>query len=468
MNKGMLIGLACLALGSLLGTLHMCLVNLSATELEELAEKRGGKRALRRVERILEDIDGHARALALARIACNLAVAISAVWMVARLRGVEAPGLVDGAVGLGVSVLALWFFGVTLAESIASHASERFALAFTPLVRALYLIELPLSPVARVIDTMVRKIAGNPIVDSRTEAADELLSVVEDVEREGAIDEGERRMIEAVVNFKSRTVEQIMTPRTEIEAVELTSNLGKVTAFVRKARHSRVPVYKTGGTLDDIIGFFYVKDLLRWLAGDVPAGVKTGGGGGFDLTHIIRPAMFVPATKTVRALAEEFVQKKVHIAVVADEYGGVAGLVSLEDIIEEVFGEIQDEYEKSEDEPPKIEVTLHPAPNAGQSESLGMADADARAYIPDVNEALEPLGITIPEDDQYDTLGGFVLTQLGRIPEVNESFVYGRAQLSVLEASPTRVIKVRIQLRTPSSEISVKMENPVSSTDRPG
>src|SRR5690606_15380399 len=105
---------------------------------------------------------------------------------------------------------------------------------------------------------------------------------------------------------------------------------GAITAFVRKARHSRIPVYREN--LDDIVGFFYVKDLLRWLAGEGP---RTGGAG-FDLKAILRPAMLVPETKTIRDLAEEFVQKKVHVAIVADEYGGTAGIVSLEDIVEEV------------------------------------------------------------------------------------------------------------------------------------
>lgn len=434
------IALACLIAGSLLSALHLCLANLSSAALEELAEERratAGDGLVARVEKILADLNGHARAVALARVACNLGLAVAAVFLTAAWRGAEHPGLLDGAIGLGVSVALLWVFSVTIPESIAEHAAERFTLGFSPLVRALYIVQSPLAPLARMTDLAVRRIAGVTRVGKRQELADELLSVVEDTEREGAIDEEERRMIEAVVNFKHRTVEQIMTPRTEVEALSLTSNLGAVTAFVRKARHSRVPVYKAGGTLDDIVGFFYVKDLLRWLAGE-----GTQAGRAFDLRHILRPAMFVPATKTVRALAQEFVERKVHIAVVADEYGGVAGLVSLEDIIEEVFGEIQDEYEKAEDEPPKIEVKLDP-----QEPRAGVAEVDARAYIDDVNEALESMGVRVPLDDEYDTLGGFVLTHLGRMPEVNETFAHGRMQVTVVEATPTRVVRVRLNVR---------------------
>ncbi len=303
------------------------------------------------------------------------------------------------------------------------------------MIRIIYVAQRPLTGLSRATDRIVRAFTGTEKLNRTQEVEQELLDVVEEGERSGQIDETERRMIEAVVNFKSRTVEQIMTPRNEIEALQLTSNLGAMTAFVRKARHSRIPVYREN--LDDIVGFFYVKDLLRWLAGE---GAR--GKGGFDLRNIIRPALLVPETKTIRALAEEFVEKKIHVAIVADEYGGTAGIVSLEDIIEEVFGDIQDEYEKSEDDPPRIEV----------KPDESMAEIDARAYIADVNEAIEPLGVQIPESDEYDTLGGFVLSTMGRIPAQNESFEHGeggRAIITVLEATPTRVVRVRILVKKP-------------------
>lgn len=432
------LGLLFLVLGGCFSALHLCLLEMSRSTLEELASKRS-KSTQVRAARIIADIDGHARAAALSRIVCNLAVAVCAVWVVASVRGVPSPDLIDGFLGALGAALVLWLFSTTVGESIASHAAERFVLAMSPLARVLYLLQLPFAPMTKAIDVIVRKISGAAKVSKETEIADELLEVVEEGEREGAIDEAERKMIEAVVGFKQLTVEQIMTPRTEIEALELTANLGAITAFMRKARHSRIPVYKAGGTLDDIVGFFYVKDLLRWLSGDATVGVGPSGvrPGGFDLKHIIRPAFFVPETKTVRELLDELVQKKIHAAIVADEYGGVAGIVTIEDIVEEVFGDIQDEYEKAEDDPPRIEV----------KPDSQLADIDARAYIDDVNEALRQMGVEVPEDDEYDTLGGFVLSHLGRMADVNESFVHGRALFTVLEATPTRVVKVRVQVR---------------------
>jgi putative hemolysin len=446
-----LITLSCLMLGFVLSALHACLVNLSHSELMSLAKERARRGPSGRVERILADIDGHARAVALVRIVCNLSVAVTSVWWAASIFGREAPVLSDALAGVGVSAILLWIFSTSVPDSIARHAAERFVYVFNLPIRAIYKIQKPLALLARGIDAAVRRLSGTRHFDKKAEIEDELLTVVEDSEREGAIDEREREMIEAVVALRSKTVEQIMTPRTEVESLELTNSLSAITAFVRKARHSRIPVHRAGGTLDDVVGFFYVKDLLRWLAGE---GTRTGTG--FDLKTILRPAFFVPETKTVRDLAREFVEKKIHIAVVADEFGGISGVVSLEDIVEEVFGDIQDEYEKPEDEPPVIDV----------KPDQNRADIDARAYIDDVNEALAPMNVALPEDDEYDTLGGFVLAHLGRMPETNESFQSGRLQVTVLEASPTRVLKVRLQVR-PDRPPAGDDEAPASDDARP-
>ena len=384
---------------------------------------------------------------------------VAAAKLVASVRNSSGLTPIDSASAVIISAVLVWICNVAVAESLARDLGERLVYAFAGIVRLTYLAQRPLLPIAHLMDLIVRQFTGSIVQNKMQTIERELLDVVVEGEREGQIDENERRMIEAVVNFKSRTVEQIMTPRNEIEALQLTGNLGAVTAFVRKARHSRIPVYKDN--LDDIVGFFYVKDLLRWLAGE-GRGVAGRPGGGFDLKSIIRPAILVPETKTIRALAEEFVEKKVHVAIVADEYGGTAGIVSLEDIIEEVFGDIQDEYEKPEDEPPRIDVK--------PEESL--AEIDARAYIGDVNQALQPLGVTVPESDEYDTLGGFVLSTMGRIPAQNESFELtldrdgsGRPALragengngnaagatrvifTVLEAIPTRVVLVRVLVK---------------------
>lgn len=429
MNAGLL-ALALLGVGAVLGTLHTSLADLVRTTLEEIAEKSGSAAKRRRAERILDDVAGHARAVALVRTPFNLGATIALVFWVASLRGGGAPQWPDALIGGALAALALWVLGVFIPEAVSRHAGERLVFSLSGVVRTAHAVGAPLRPIAAAFDRVIRGLSGNRPDDAAADVEAEVLSALDEGERDGSVDVRERDMIESVMHFKDRTVEQIMTPRNEIEAIELTNNLGKIAAFVRKARHSRIPVYRGG--LDDIAGFFYVKDLLRWLAGD---GAQSGKG--FDLGAIVRPAMVVPESKTVRELLEEFIARRVHIAVVADEYGGTAGIVTLEDIIEEIFGEIQDEYEKAEDEPPKIEVRAEE----------GILECDARAEISDVNDALEPLGATIPEGEDYDTIAGYVLAAFGRIPETNETLQIGRTTITVLEATPMRVVRVRVQVR---------------------
>jgi putative hemolysin len=232
------------------------------------------------------------------------------------------------------------------------------------------------------------------------------------------------------VKFRDRTVAQVMTPRTEIEAMELSNELSKVTAMIRTIGHSRIPVYE--GDMDHVVGIFYVKDLMKWLAGEGGGGSRTGKP--FDLKSLLRPALFFPETKTIRELLPELLNKRVHIAMVADEYGGTAGLVTIEDIVEEVFGDIQDEYERPEENRPEVQVDA----------DAGVAELDARVSIEDANWHLRELGIEIPLGEDYETVGGFVTVTLGRIPVEKESFAVGGAEVVVLGAEPTRVTRVRV------------------------
>jgi CBS domain containing-hemolysin-like protein len=419
-------------------SLYFSLSDLSRGKLEEIALRRStrgaGPAALARVRRILDDVRGHARAVALPRLLFSVAVIVAVLWWAEAIGSVE--GLTTGTgitAAIGTS-LGLWLFTIVLPMAIAESAGEKVVYGCSLLIRTVYVLESPLKPLARFIDEVVRRLAGSEEEDEATQLETELMSVIDEGKREGRIDEEEEEMIEAVVELRSKSVEQIMTPRTEIAAMEYTDDLGAVTGIIRKIGHSRIPVYKD--SLDNVAGIFYVKDLMRWLAG---SGTKAGSNKPFELQSILRPALFVPETKTVRELMKELLEKKLHIAMVADEYGGTAGLVTIEDIVEEVFGEIYDEYEPEAEETERVEVKL-----AERS-----ADVDARAYIQEVNDAIEPLGVAIPEGDEYDTMGGFVITTLGRIPEKGESFREGRLMVYVEEATPTRVVRVRLEVREP-------------------
>ncbi len=422
------IATAAMALGGLFSSVFQSLRDVPRVSLEELAAQRAGPGAQRRIDRILEDLDGHSTAVGLPRIICNLIVAVSAVFWVAALRASAGPGVIDAVIGIAASSVVIWIFGFLVPHSIAAYASAGTVYAWSPLVRAAYIVQSPLRRVARFFDEVVRRLAG-PSVETQAEAVQaELMSVVEEAQQEGQFDQAARNMIEAIMKFRSTTVEQIMTPRTEVEALELTNNLGEVTKFIRASRHSRIPVYEE--SLDHVVGVFYIKDLMRWLAG------PPGGGKPFELRAILRPAYYVPETKTIRELLAELIRKQVHLAMVADEYGGTSGLVTFEDIIEEVFGEIRDEYEI--DEPEERVVRFAKGRRA--------AEIDARSYIHQANAELRAIGVELPEGEEYDTVGGLVVTTLGRIPATGEQLLVNDFLFTVLEAEPTRVSRVRLEL----------------------
>ncbi|MEM9165630.1 MAG: hemolysin family protein [Planctomycetota bacterium] len=430
----LLIMLLSLLIASICSTVHQSLRSLSRSRLDDLAEKATAQASRERLDTILDDRTGHAASVALPQVLCIAVFLIAtAQYAIAFDQDRDAFTTAEWTVrtmigGLIGSVLA-WLFAVTIPLSIATHAGERIVLAFAGPIRLMHTLTMPVQKLVDGIDETVRRLAGAELRNGH-DAQAEILSVVEESEAEGQLDEAEREMIEGVVGFRTTTVERIMTPRTEIEAIELTDDLAAVQQRVIEIGHSRIPVYNE--SLDDIVGILYAKDLLHWLSGP-----EHHDGDGFHLESLVRPALFVPEQKTVRELLAELVAEKVHLTMVADEYGGTSGLVTIEDIIEEVFGDIFDEYEIEEEGEPKTELDL----------VHGSATADAGVHVDDLNGDLERLDIEIPESDDYDTLGGYVVTSLGRIPDAGETIDLDTAVLTILEAAPTRVLRVRIERR---------------------
>jgi len=425
---GLWIALAAASIASLLAALQLALITVTRTSVEEIAAVRNQPAARRRVDLILEDPAAHARAAGFVKVLCQLIAGSGMVWWVSHLREGEAVTVLDVALGVAAAGVLLGVLTVAVPTSLAAYAGPRLLYGRSLLLRVLAVSLRPLHPIAAFLDEVIRRLVGVPKADQQTQAEQEILQVVEESAETGAIGEHERQMIEAVVQFRDLTVSQVMTPRTEIEALELTNDLGSVIRTIRTIGHSRIPVYEE--SLDHIVGIFYVKDLMHWLAGDGPG--RGGASRAFDLRSILRPAYAVPETKTVKELLRELMEKKVHIALVVDEYGGTAGLVTIEDIVEEIIGDIRDEYEAPVTETPDVVL------RAEKRE----ADLDAAARILDVNSAIESLGVQIPESEDYDTVGGFIVTTLGRIPSKGETFRHESMVFTILEAKPTRVVKV--------------------------
>jgi magnesium and cobalt exporter, CNNM family len=427
-NLWLWIGMAATAVGALFATLQMCVREATRAGLTEIAERKRKPGPARRIEKIMADPEGHAVAAALPRIVLNLLVVVALMEWITQINGAQTAGTTEIILSLAVAAVAIWMFGMVIPWSVAEHAADPTVYVWSIVIRGSYIALRPVLGLARFLEEVVRRLLGAQHPDSDEAREAELLSVVEEGELAGQFDETERDMIEAVVEFRSSTVDQIMTPRTEIEAIKVTDDLDQVTRICRESGHSRVPVYE--GDLDHIVGIFYVKDMLSWISADGAKGDRAS----FDLRALLREASFVPETKTVRELLAELLRKRVHIAIVADEYGGTAGLVTIEDIVEEVFGEIQDEYEGPDDEPPGVSIDTEKRE----------AQIDARADIDDVNDELEALGVALPESEEYETVGGYIVTALGRIPEKGDTLTHNHAVITVLDAEPTRVNRIRL------------------------
>jgi putative hemolysin len=240
-------------------------------------------------------------------------------------------------------------------------------------------------------------------------------------DEQGLIEGDERRLLQSIVDFGDTLVREVMTPRPDMVAIGAEATFDELRALFREQEYSRIPVYKEN--LDNIVGFVFIKDLLRLDApesGD--ARLQP------DLARFIRPATFVPETKRVAEMLKEFQRKQVQIAIVVDEYGGTAGLVTIEDLLEEIVGEIRDEYD----------VETEPVVDEGQGSFVFSAKVN-------IDEVRNRLGVEI-EPEGFETVGGYVLTRVGRVPAVGETFQIDGLQVEVLEAERRRIHKVRMRL----------------------
>jgi putative hemolysin len=322
-----------------------------------------------------------------------------------------------------ITLLITLFCSVAIPHAIARHAGENVIAMFVGMLHGLRTLLTPVTKLMTWTDLLVRKATaganGSASEDLEEEIEQDILSAIEEGTKEGVVDEEERQMIQSVIEFHDTQVGQIMTARPEIFGVEVNSTLEAVKAKLAESGHSRIPVYE--GTLDHIIGILYARDLIKYLGQPL---------NDFDVRKLMRPPFFVPETKPLRDLLNDFRLQKVHIAIVLDEYGGTAGLVTIEDIFEELVGDISDEHEPTE-----------PAMLVRQSENI--AEADARIYISELNRIL---GLNLPEDAGYDTLGGFVSTTLGKIPPPGTTFEHAGAKFTILDAEPQKVNRVKIEL----------------------
>lgn len=272
---------------------------------------------------------------------------------------------------------------------------------------------------ASLLDRVTRLVIGR-----RKVTEEEIHDLIEAGEEEGIVDEQEREMISAILELDSTVVREIMVPRTEMAAISVEASVRETIDAIIACGHSRMPVYD--GTMDNIIGLLYAKDLLKsWGMADSQ----------IQLRDLIRQPFFTPETKTLELLLQEFKKKKVHLAIVVDEYGGTSGLVTIEDLLEQIVGDIQDEYDMEEDL-----YVRNPD---------GSLTTDARLPIEELEEQFQ-LEI---ERDKFDTVGGLVVHLADGIPVAGTVVIGEDLEIEILEADPRKVKRVKISRLPKATEL---------------
>ncbi len=339
----------------------------------------------------------------------NVALSVSTTTLALVLYG-------DGGeyVAIALTTIILLLVGEIIPKSLAVRYPERASLVVVwPLQLFGYVITPLHWGLRKLVDAVMREWAERPISLVTEEEFKTLVDLSED---EGIIDQDERNLIQRVFEFGDQRVSQIMTPRTDIFALEVNEPLSTVLPKIKEARFSRIPVYE--GSIDQIVGILYAKDLLPY-SRQPEAEIK--------LRDLLHAPFFVPESKRIDELLRAFQRNKVHVAIVVDEYGGVSGLVTMEDALEELVGEIADEFD---------------------TEEVLWRQVDANTFLVSarfpLDEFNEKLGVMIPTGD-VDTIGGYVFHLFGKLPERGESIAAHGLTFTIEQIMGTRILEIRVR-----------------------
>lgn len=348
----------------------------------------------------------------------NILASSIATIVTLRVMGSESGNAIAVAT-ISMTVVVL-IFGEITPKIVAKTYSKKISGIVIGPIYFLSIVTLPIIKLLMFITKIISSMMGvNIKYENLIITEEEIKSYVNFGKAEGVIEEEEREMIHSIIEFGDTTAKEVMTPRTSIFMLDAESTIDEVWDEIIDSGYSRIPVY--GEDLDEILGILYVKDLMI---------LAKKGTTDIPLKNILREAYFVPDTKSIVEILDEFRGKQVHMAIVLDEYGGTVGLTTIEDLIEEIIGEIKDEYDlHEEDEIEKITESKY--------------KVDARINIEDLNKELE---LNIPESEDYESLGGYVLDILGRVAEVDDIVELEGLKMKVLEIDKMRVVKILVEI----------------------
>ena len=405
MSTHLIIIVICLVLSAYFSATETAFSTFNRIRLKNLAEK-GNKRA----EAALELADNYDTLISTILIGNNivniLASAMGTILFTALLKSQDLGATVSTAV-LTVVVL---IFGEISPKTIAKNNPESFVLFSTPLIKFFYIILFPFSFVFKLWQNLLAKVFKKSDDQGMTE--EELISIIEEAEEEGGIDEEEGNLIKSAIEFGDLTVEDIFTPRIDVTAISKDATKQEIVSVFTESGYSRLPVYED--ELDNTIGILYYKDFY-FKAYNKPV----------HITEIIKPVIYVAKSQPVNELMKELQEKQLHLAIVTDEFGSVAGIVTLEDILEEIVGEIWDEHDEIIEEIKEL--------SEGEYVVSGKSNTDKFFSQIDLDE--EPEAVTI---------GGWAMDALGKIPEVGDKFEQYGLEVEILEMDGRRVESVHV------------------------
>ncbi len=405
---------------------EIALVSIRRSRVEQLVDE--GRPGARRVRRLLDD---PGRFLAVSQLGLTVigffASAYAAVSLVESLSRVLIGFGMDrsGAEGLSLIVVTilLALFTIVFAElvpkTLALANAERFAIVLSLPIEFLARALGPLIALLTSITSAISRLFGASITNEASITAEELRLIVERGGEQGILEAEEEQMINAVIELGSRRVHEVMVPRIAMAAIHASATFDEAIETIVEHGHSRIPVYDK--SVDEILGILYAKDLLPFL--------RAAAGPRPELRSLLRTPVYIPESMTVDDLLHEFQRRKVHIAIVLDEYGGTAGLVTIEDLLEEIVGEIQDEYDTEE---PMV-VRL----------SEDEARVDGRASVDDLEELFDT-NLGLEDQDEYDTVGGLIYHRIGGVPSPGDRVDVDGLILTVESTDGRRVGKVLV------------------------
>ena len=407
---------------------EFAIVKVRASQIELLVQ--AGSRAAKMGQHLISHLDSYLAATQLGITLTSLGLGWIGEPVVARLimdfmelTAIQADPELAHSLALPIAFVTITFlhivFGELAPKSLAIQHSQQTTLA---IAFPLWLFYIVFSPAIIALNWVSNKLLhsvgiASADVSAHYHSGEELRFLLEQGKEGGTIEEEEHELIENVFEFGDTSVREIMVPRTNVAAVDVTTQHSDLIKLLVEGGYSRIPVYEK--SLDNVLGIVHAKDLITLMEHRDLIIVR----------DLIRPAFFVPETKPIDDLLREFQHRKVHIAIVVDEFGSTAGIVTMEDVLEELVGEIQDEHDTDTDDIQQV------------NDQIYIVNADRS--VSDVNDHLgDP---TLPEADDYTSVGGFINKWLGRIPEVGETFDYNSLRMTVLENNNHHVSSVRIE-----------------------